>query len=294
MGHIKNFNEYLNKNFWEWFGKSVIVDKNGNPKVCYHGTPRKFDTFRTDLIGSGNDPGYYGKGFYFTHDEKYGEFEASYYGDVMKVFLKVEKPFYYDDLLNYEGVNIGLMFAQSYVFLYNIAKIFPNISNDIFINKVTWKNEEGIIEKIPISVLPGLVNKYKKDLVYTSGESSYGDKYVSAYSKSNSILRKEDNGYEWLEYEELGNYKTKLNKKELEFSLICDAIEKHEGIEIKYLPEGLMTRNPIITEEIKKKYDGIIAGDEIIVFNPNQIKSATNNNGNFSRKSNNIFENYSR
>ena len=72
--------------------------------------------------------------------------------------------------------------------------------------------------------------------------------------------------------------------------MICDAIEKYEKINFKYHPEGIMTRNKIISEAIAKKYDGIIAHDEIVVFEPNQIKSATENNGNFNPNSNNIFE----
>ena len=38
----------------------------------------------------------------------------------------------------------------------------------------------------------------------------------------------------------------------------------------------------------KNKFDGIIYEDEIIVFNPNQIKSATDNVGTFSSESNDI------
>lgn len=53
---------------------------------------------------------------------------------------------------------------------------------------------------------------------------------------------------------------------------------------------------PLFTAQIKdKKHDGIIVdrkgvSDEYIVFSPNQIKSATENNGNFSVSSNNIYE----
>ena len=44
---------------------------------------------------------------------------------------------------------------------------------------------------------------------------------------------------------------------------------------------------------IKKGYDGVIQsnnGDEVVAFYPNQIKSATDNNGNFSRESDNMYE----
>ena len=32
-------------NFWNWFGDSKIVDKQGRPLVVYHGTPSRFNSF---------------------------------------------------------------------------------------------------------------------------------------------------------------------------------------------------------------------------------------------------------
>ena len=36
----------LNDNFWKWFGKSKMVDKQGNPLVFYHVTNSDFNTFK--------------------------------------------------------------------------------------------------------------------------------------------------------------------------------------------------------------------------------------------------------
>ena len=53
---------------------------------------------------------------------------------------------------------------------------------------------------------------------------------------------------------------------------------------------------PLFTSQIKDKgHDGVMVdrkglSNEFVVFDPNQIKSATDNNGNFSSKSNNITE----
>ena len=30
----------LNDNFRKWFGDSKVVDKDGKPMICYHGTPK--------------------------------------------------------------------------------------------------------------------------------------------------------------------------------------------------------------------------------------------------------------
>lgn len=42
----------LNKQFWEWFGISVVVDSSGNPLPVYHGTTSHFETFDLSLAGS--------------------------------------------------------------------------------------------------------------------------------------------------------------------------------------------------------------------------------------------------
>lgn len=35
MKYIKEYREYLNDNFWNWFGDSKVVDDKGNPLVVY-------------------------------------------------------------------------------------------------------------------------------------------------------------------------------------------------------------------------------------------------------------------
>src|SRR6056297_1772796 len=89
--------------FKKWFGNSKMVDKKGDPIICYHGTNYDFNKF--DNKGRSHDQGYYGDGFYFTFgNDKLSEDEASYYGNkILKVYLKVEKPFDYSQLLKYKG-----------------------------------------------------------------------------------------------------------------------------------------------------------------------------------------------
>ena len=90
------------KSFKEWFGdwendpknSSKMIGRNGKPKVFYHGTNKKFDTFSTDMIGSNTgELGWYGKGFYFTTDY----LMARHYGSkVLEVYLNIRHPFYMD------------------------------------------------------------------------------------------------------------------------------------------------------------------------------------------------------
>ena len=61
--------EYLlNDNFWKWFGNSKIVDENGNPLICYHGSNvniKRFDKNYCSLNTGNNEEG----AFYFTSDK---------------------------------------------------------------------------------------------------------------------------------------------------------------------------------------------------------------------------------
>ena len=70
-----------------------VVDENGNPMVVYHGTNTAFTEFQERYIGS-LDPGYFGRGFYFTPDKSAAEaYAKSANGNmIMGVFLDISNP----------------------------------------------------------------------------------------------------------------------------------------------------------------------------------------------------------
>lgn len=114
--------------FKRWFGDwesdpenaSKILDENGEPLKVYHGSSNEFRTFDPDMIGSANDFGFYGRGFYFSPKETY----AQGYGDfVYPAFLNIRKPFDYAVLReeHFDSSN----FSGWYRFYYNAANIFP-------------------------------------------------------------------------------------------------------------------------------------------------------------------------
>lgn len=77
-------------NFWRWFGDSKVVDDQGKPLVAYHGSRQKFTVFDYGKIGKqGRSEG---AGFYFTNNKNV----ASVYGNVMSVYLAIQKPMAYD------------------------------------------------------------------------------------------------------------------------------------------------------------------------------------------------------
>lgn len=73
---------------------SKVVDENGEPKVVLHGTPNTFTAFDKSKIGSSNDPGWLGSGFYFYGNNE--DYARSYSrgGNLMEVFLNIRDPYY--------------------------------------------------------------------------------------------------------------------------------------------------------------------------------------------------------
>ena len=100
--------------FKKWFGKSKVVDENGEPLVVYHGTPEGgFSEFDLSKSGKSGDPGLRGKGFYFA-DSKYlaerykdapRNTKQEQAGQVYEVYLNIKNP--YDAKANPLKVNFS-------------------------------------------------------------------------------------------------------------------------------------------------------------------------------------------
>ena len=108
----KQYIQVRTKAFIDWFGDwinnpenaSKVVDENGEPLVVYHGTNENFTIFQEDRIGS-LDPGYFGRGFYFTPDKSMAKgYAKGKHGDVIvESFLDIKNP------LNTDMNNTDLM-----------------------------------------------------------------------------------------------------------------------------------------------------------------------------------------
>ena len=89
--------------FKAWFGNSKVVDADGKPLVVYHGTNADITEFKNAKKGA-RDPGFFGKGFYFTPGEgkalNYADsaVEADGAGDAkaISVYLSLQNPFVWD------------------------------------------------------------------------------------------------------------------------------------------------------------------------------------------------------
>ena len=212
--------------FKRWFGNSKIVDSSGNPLIVYHGTGNKFHTF--DYSKVGNNGRSEGQGFYFTTDKDTAQGYKRDDGDLLEVYISIQKPLDFN------------------------AKSFSKIELKKLINAIIKEQAKN-----GISTRDGFL-------------SNYGD----------------------IEYEGLNKVINEIINSIVEDS----ALDQMGGIVGSGV--GVEELNKAVTTSLG--YDGIIShgfggygktgGEIIIPFHPNQIKSATNNNGKFDINSNNIYE----
>lgn len=105
----EQYNLVRTPEFKAWFGDwendpknaSKVVDDNGEPLVCYHGTEMTFSVFDKSSIGSASGEPNQGNGFYFTSDYLNAKSYADYYSNtsggefpsiVLACFLKANNP----------------------------------------------------------------------------------------------------------------------------------------------------------------------------------------------------------
>ncbi len=93
LNEQENIDKHLKDDFFEWFGNSKIVDKNGNPLLVYHGTNTKFDSFRVGenrYVYFTNSKNLADK--YATHRSKKTNSEKIIY----EAYLKIDNPLIVD------------------------------------------------------------------------------------------------------------------------------------------------------------------------------------------------------
>jgi len=96
----------LNDAFWKWFGDSKVVDDQGNPLVCYHGTSRGgFNSFDGDMRHH-QEPG-----FHFGTNHAQANFftvgnaiEAGH--SIYPVYLSIQNPITLRDYGTWESYKV--------------------------------------------------------------------------------------------------------------------------------------------------------------------------------------------
>jgi hypothetical protein len=231
--------------FKSWFGDSKVVDESGEPLVVYHGTNQDFDEFDTLKLGTNTGSyGFLGQGLYFTTEVS----DAEKYGSsVMPVYVKSEKLLRLDDDIH------------------KVAEYLPNLLMKD--DKTTFKEASDVSKKFQSEAE---VKKWKSgdfwEFSYTfDGKTEYGDSRLSDAQVENPK-----------------NLITFATRDYLGKNDIPDV--DNMGALGNYFDSYSFTK-----AIIEGGFDGVRSagtnfgdiGDEIMVFNPTQIKSATGNKGDF-------------
>ena len=123
--------------FKKWFDGSKVVDGNGNPLICYHGTKNDFHTFDLERHGTAHDFGWFGKGFYFTSDSKqaaiYAQNDKGYVfkqqGHIIPVYLKITNP-YITDQNSVSENHLDEIRAEGYDGIFHVAYRYRDMVPD--------------------------------------------------------------------------------------------------------------------------------------------------------------------
>lgn len=171
--------------FKEWFGESKITDEDGKPLIVYHGSPRrealnKDDfSFKKEEIGSENDVGFFGSGFYFSTSDDTANLYAdpSFSGKggaVISAYLSIKNPL----ILN--GNN--RIFTEDTLIRLSEIGVDPSSNNSMMMGiseKAAASGFDGIVmrEFLPASINEDLYEDNLADIYYLLGPDGFASKF---------------------------------------------------------------------------------------------------------------------
>ena len=231
----------------------------------YHGThSEKFDAFDDKFIGN-RDEGFFGKGFYFTSEPG----EASYYGpNVGKYFTRGKL---LDLSQNNKNSNYKLLDKKYFKF---------------------WTKELDKIDMLdePTKIGMKTINKIddyvEKNVKFIDATDSYGNDGVAAYVKHPTNKYDEISGEVERIYSNFGAPDKKTATESLKNNIInqtnydSDLKKLYPGTDnilyslSDYIRVGGKGAAELTKQAKKAGYDGIKVGDETVIFDAKNIRSA--------------------
>ena len=245
---------------------SKIVDENGEPKVVYHGSPYRFFRFDKTKLGQSTGADSAKEGFFFTDNKELAELFSRY--SLEKLPVSDVERLVKDRLLNMSEDELN-----------DAYEVYRNDSPDYldYADETDSPNDRDYLE-ISGFLLDGV------------SEEDAKRKYIQ-----DSIESKIEGGYfsdmEEIE-EELSSIGIEFGNNEQVFlnieSPVVDEVERdyfHNG-------EDVSPMTPVLQNAKRTGRDGVVftgivesgqkgAANQYVAFEPNQIKSATDNVGTF-------------
>ena len=163
--------------FKAWFGdwekdpknSSKVVDNNGEPLICFHGTDSEFNVFDLEKQNSG----WLSRGFYFTENES----EAQDYGKkVISVFLSIKKPF----IIKPDIINEDFTVSWSKNTKEQIIESYSDSEN------IDWKD---VSRYLKTKGHDGIINSNNLIVAYTPNQIKLADGTNTTFDSSNPDIR---------------------------------------------------------------------------------------------------------
>lgn len=245
---------------------SKIVDENGEPKVVYHGSPYRFFRFDKTKLGQSTGADSAKEGFFFTDNKELAELFSRYSLESLPV-SDVEQ-LVKDRLLNMSENELN-----------DAYEVYRNDSPDYldYADETDSPNDRDYLE-IRGFLLDGVSEEEaKREYIQDSIESKIEGGYFSDMEEVE---------------EELSSIGIEFGNNEQVFlnieSPLVDEVERdyfHNG-------EGVSPMTPVLQNAKRMGRDGVVftgivesgqkgAANQYVAFEPNQIKSATDNVGTF-------------
>ena len=246
----------------------------------YHGTNSdEFTIFDKSEIGSANDDGYFGRGFYFAFTRD----EARYYGrNVKKAFLRITNPFdFQKELYTLDGARTSS--RQDVPFIINFAEKFPKLAERFTVSYA--EKDSDNVREMSYAEFSEIFRKYYNSVDFKVEQLGNEDnEYVVLADKYTETFE---------DYDGKKHTFTDYRFKQRTYGL--DAAKDKIAMTMEYLDKivyGYLNTNiygmdngttvilgsPEFSDELRKMgYDGVIQseqGDEAVVFDSEQIKSA--------------------
>ena len=246
--------------------KDFLLDDAGQPKTFYHGTnSAPFAQFDPKCIGSANDAGWYGRGFYFC----YTEGEAKYYGrNIIKAHLAMENPFYFqEELETLEGQETSVI-GDMAVFAINLSKKFPRLAKQCFITVVKSFDDFGVAndqKEVDLISYAGMVQEVFDNPEFQVFECLDNGRpfYTYRLGEDYNII-----GYRF-------NTKEQAKKGRLDMAAAYLARNKYAYIELHTSTHFMQQiAGQFSAALMQHGYDGVLQsayGDEAVCFTPEQI-----------------------
>lgn len=252
------------KAFKEWFGDwqnnpenaSKVVDENGEPMVVYHGTDMNFNEFDISKRGTNTSTDVASQGFFFSRDK---EVANSY-----KRMYDVTSP-------NVQGVEAELMGLTT--------EDIKNISTEVLgwhKNTLDGMDKQDMVEEITVAI------ENDSDIPYIDS-NKYIESIVDVLSKRGVEVEAYVEGAPIME--------VFLNIRDMTSTEADGApLLDFEGSIVNDLANSSGHRVTNTEDQVTYTEKGIDTGttDIYIVKEPNQIKSATDNIGDFSSETSDI------